>query len=119
MEVIATSHEWGYVSMEQVSRPSTLQIKKFRLIVARQHYYGTSTDGHDFDFKFRYNGFLHKKDGIWKWIQEHVSFPANIATRQADFTCNQDAGEHLMMKNDDNVKRDAVTGSVKSGASHS
>lgn len=70
-----------------------------------QHYYGTSTDGHDFDFKFRYTGLLRKRDGVWKWIEEHVSFPVNIATRTADFTCNQDAGEHIMMKEEDNEKR--------------
>lgn len=48
---------------------------------------------------------LHKVDGMWKWVQEHVSFPVNIATRQGDFTCCQDAGEHLRMKDEDNLKR--------------
>ncbi|KAH7110700.1 hypothetical protein EDB81DRAFT_894654 [Dactylonectria macrodidyma] len=91
MEIIATAPDWGYCNMEQ-------------------HYFGTSTDGHEFDFKFRYTGFLRKINGTWKWIQEHVSFPANIATQKADFTCNQDAGEHLKMKDEDNEKRDAGTG---------
>ncbi|KAH7020412.1 hypothetical protein EDB80DRAFT_882445 [Ilyonectria destructans] len=79
MEIIATAPDWGYVNMEQ-------------------HYYGTSSDGHDFDFKFRYTGFLHKKDGSWKWIQEHLSFPVDIASRKADFTCNQSATDHLKVR---------------------
>ena len=78
-----------------------------------QHYYGMSTDGHDFNFKFRYTGFLHKKDGVWQWVQEHVSFPANIATRKAAFTCNQDAGEHIMMQDEDNVKRDEASSNLQ------
>lgn len=71
----------------------------------KQHYWGTSTDGHDFDFKFRYTGILHKKDGVWKWIEEHVSFPVNIATQKADLTCSLDAGENIMMDDQDNAAR--------------
>lgn len=64
-----------------------------------------STDGHDFDFKFRYTGILRKKDGVWKWIQEHVSFPVNVATQKGDLTCSLDAGENLRMNEADNKKR--------------
>ncbi|OAG34702.1 hypothetical protein AYO21_11137 [Fonsecaea monophora] len=89
MEIIATAPDFGFCNMEQ-------------------HYYGVSTDGHKFDFKFRYTGLLKKRDGVWRWIQEHVSFPANIATQMADFTCSQDAGEHLRMKDEDNKKREEL-----------
>ncbi|KAH7068620.1 hypothetical protein FB567DRAFT_585050 [Paraphoma chrysanthemicola] len=94
MEVIATTPEWGFVNMDQ-------------------HYYGTSSDGHEFDFKFRMTGILRKTNGRWKWIQEHVSFPANIADQKADFTLSSDAGEHLRMRNEDNEKRNEETGNFK------
>ncbi|KIW30209.1 uncharacterized protein PV07_05968 [Cladophialophora immunda] len=89
MEVIAASPDMGFVNMFQ----------------AGSHYWGTTTDGHDFDFKFRYTGILRKKDGIWKWIEEHVSFPVNVATQKGDLTCSLDAGENLRMDDKDNEKR--------------
>ena len=50
-----------------------------------------------------------EREGVWKWIEEHVSFPASIATRLADFICNQDAGEHIMMKNEENKSRSDIS----------
>ncbi|KAH8812867.1 hypothetical protein F5884DRAFT_751167 [Xylogone sp. PMI_703] len=85
MEIIATSKDFGYCNMEQ-------------------HYWGTTTSNEPFDFKFRITGLLRKRDGVWKWVHEHVSFPVNVATRTADFTCNMDAGEHLRMNDEDNAK---------------
>ncbi|CZR53545.1 uncharacterized protein PAC_03424 [Phialocephala subalpina] len=85
MEIIAVAKDFGYVTMEQ-------------------HYWGTSTDGNDFDFTFRITSNLRKRGGKWKWVHEHVSFPVNIATRTADFTCSQYATEHLKINDEDNVK---------------
>jgi hypothetical protein len=42
---------------------------------------------------------------VWKWVFEHVSFPVDVATKLADFTCNQHAGEHLKMGDEDVEKR--------------
>jgi len=85
MEIIAVSKDFGYCTMEQ-------------------HYWGTTTDGKDFDFTFRISSNLRKRDEKWKWVHEHVSFPVNIATRIADFTCSQHASEHLKMSDEDNIK---------------
>lgn len=97
MEIIAVAKDFGYCTMEQVRVTRYLQIMLATNHIF-QHYWGTSTDGHDFDFKFRITSLLKKIDGRWKWVHEHVSFPVNIATKIADFTCSQHATEHLKMK---------------------
>lgn len=85
------------------STESVVEIMTYNRI---KHYWGTSTDRNDFDFKFRITGLLRKRDGKWKWVHEHVSFPVNVATRIADFTCSQHASEHLKMNDEDNIKLD-------------
>lgn len=38
-------------------------------------------------------------------MQEHVSFPVNVATQKGDLTCSLDAGENLKMDDADNEAR--------------
>ncbi|KAL1631252.1 hypothetical protein SLS54_000011 [Diplodia seriata] len=55
-----------------------------------QHTWGTA-GGVPFDTAFRRTGVARKnKAGEWKWIHEHLSFPTDMKTRQADFTANLD-----------------------------
>jgi ketosteroid isomerase-like protein len=71
LEVFATSKRSGYATMVQRLR-------------------GTSTDGKQFDMRYRITGILVKKSGKWQWVHEHVSFPVNMATKEADFTSSVD-----------------------------
>ncbi|EXJ68170.1 uncharacterized protein A1O5_08785 [Cladophialophora psammophila CBS 110553] len=69
LEIVATSKQTGYATMIQ-------------------RYWGTGTDGREFSFTFRMTSLLRKVEGgQWKWIHEHVSFPADLETGKADFTC--------------------------------
>jgi ketosteroid isomerase-like protein len=105
MEIIAVSKDFGYCTMEQVGSCSIKPTSQTQLLILDlQHYWGTTTDGNDFDFKFRISSNLRKRDEKWKWVHEQVSFPVNIATQIADFTCSQHATEHLKMKHEDNIK---------------
>jgi ketosteroid isomerase-like protein len=79
LEIVATSKDFGYSTMIQ-------------------RYWGTSTDGHDFDFTFRITGLLRKKEGKWKWVHEHVSFPVDMVTQKGDFTCGLDASTSLYLE---------------------
>jgi ketosteroid isomerase-like protein len=54
-----------------------------------QHTWGTAA-GTPFDTAFRRTGTAKKKDGKWKWIYEHFSYPAYIKTGKADFTASLD-----------------------------
>lgn len=49
-----------------------------------QHTWGKA-GGDSFDITFRRTGVAKKKNGTWKWIHEHLSFPVNMATRLADY----------------------------------
>ncbi|ETN40974.1 uncharacterized protein HMPREF1541_05254 [Cyphellophora europaea CBS 101466] len=68
LEIVATSPESGYGTMVQ-------------------RYWGIGSDGKEFSFTFRMTSLLRKIDGRWKWIHEHVSFPADLVTGQSDLTC--------------------------------
>jgi ketosteroid isomerase-like protein len=71
LEIFATSKTSGYATMVQ------------RLI-------GKSADGKEFTMIYRITGVLSKENGVWKWVHEHVSFPVNMATKEADFTSSID-----------------------------
>ncbi|OQU97042.1 SnoaL-like domain-containing protein [Cladophialophora immunda] len=57
-----------------------------------QHTWGKA-GGDPFNITFRRTGIARKKDGQWKWIHEHLSFPVNMATGQADYNCESKALE--------------------------
>lgn len=52
-----------------------------------QHTWG-SAGGTPFSTAFRRTGIARKKDGKWKWIHEHLSFPCDMNTQKADFTAS-------------------------------
>lgn len=54
---------------------------------------------------FAITGFFTKRTASGNGFKNMFNSRANIATRQANLTCHQDAGEHFMMRNDDNAKR--------------
>lgn len=54
-----------------------------------QHTWGTA-GGTPFDTTFRRTGIAKKRDGKWKWIHEHLSYPVDMKTGKADFTCGLD-----------------------------
>jgi hypothetical protein len=64
-----------------------------------QHTWGKA-GGEPFNITFRRTGIARKKDGQWKWIHEHLSFPVNMATRQADFNCDSNALDSFKFQND-------------------
>ncbi|KAK5259734.1 hypothetical protein LTR20_010673 [Exophiala xenobiotica] len=68
LEIVAVSKDFGYAT--------TLQ-----------RYWGTGTDGNEFSFTFRMTCLLRKINGQWKWIHEHVSFPADLESGKSDWTC--------------------------------
>lgn len=65
LEIIAVSKTFGYTTMFQ-------------------HYWGRTSSGDEFDFTYRITSQLAKLDGKWKWVHEHLSFPVDVATGQAD-----------------------------------
>ena len=67
LEVTATSPTSGYSTMIQRLR-------------------GKSADGKPFEMTYHISANLVKKNGVWKWVHEHVSFAVNMATKEADFT---------------------------------
>ncbi|KAF8856083.1 hypothetical protein BDZ45DRAFT_804455 [Acephala macrosclerotiorum] len=71
LEVTATSPTSGFSTMIQRLR-------------------GKSADDKPFEMVYRISANLTKKDGAWKWVHEHVSFPVNMATKEADFTSSID-----------------------------
>ncbi|KAK7206974.1 hypothetical protein BZA70DRAFT_270134 [Myxozyma melibiosi] len=72
LEVFATSKTSGYATMVQRLR-------------------GKSRDDKPFTMIYRITGLLTKTDeGNWQWVHEHVSFPVNMATKEADFTSSID-----------------------------
>ncbi|KAH7020058.1 hypothetical protein EDB80DRAFT_771831 [Ilyonectria destructans] len=88
LEVYATSPTSGWSSMVQ-------------------RYWGKSTDGVDFDFTFRITGILQKKDGGWRFVHEHVSFPVDMKTQKADFSCGLEASVALYIGKDrDQAEKD-------------
>ena len=68
LEIVATSKTTGYATL-------------------MQRFWGTGTDGKEFSLTFRLTSLLKKVDGKWKWIHEHVSFPVDLDSAQADLTC--------------------------------
>ncbi|KAJ2898109.1 uncharacterized protein MKZ38_004168 [Zalerion maritima] len=75
MEVTAISKEWAYSTMIQ-------------------HTWG-SAGGVQFDTAFRRTGIARKnlENGEWRWVHEHLSFPADMKTGKADFTASLDPVE--------------------------
>jgi len=51
---------------------------------------GKSSDGKPFEMTYRITAILVKQSGVWRWVHEHVSFPVNMSTREADFTSSID-----------------------------
>jgi ketosteroid isomerase-like protein len=76
LEVTAVNRDFGYSTMVQ-------------------HYWGKTSDNHDFDFTYRVTALFRRIDGKFKWSHEHLSFPVDIATRKADFNSEIDALDSL------------------------
>lgn len=79
LEVVAISSDWGYAT-------------------AYQNYYGTAKDGETFDLTYRTTSIMRKIDGVWKYVHEHYSFPANMATGKTDFTSGLKVEENISLK---------------------
>ncbi|KAH7351461.1 hypothetical protein BKA66DRAFT_553878 [Pyrenochaeta sp. MPI-SDFR-AT-0127] len=79
VEVVAVTTDFGYVT-------------------AVQRYWGKATDGNDFDFTFRTTSLLRKRDGDWKYVHEHFSFPIDMATQRADLTNGGDVNSAMSLQ---------------------
>ncbi len=49
-----------------------------------QHFTGKTADGKPVDITFRQTDVLHKVNGEWKILHQHISVPVNMQTGQAD-----------------------------------
>jgi ketosteroid isomerase-like protein len=49
-----------------------------------QHLTATSADGKPVDITFRQTDFLHKVNGQWKILHQHISVPIDMATGKAE-----------------------------------
>jgi len=56
-----------------------------------------ATDGVAFNCTFRMSLF-RRRDGQWKFVHEHSSFPCNMATRAADFTSGLKVSDKFSME---------------------
>ena len=51
-----------------------------------QRFTGTDKNGKPIDLTFRVSDGYKKINGKWKIVQEHISFPVDVATGKADFS---------------------------------
>lgn len=51
-----------------------------------QYYKGRTRDGQEFEMAFRATDGLRKRDGEWKIVHEHLSFPIDMTTREGQMT---------------------------------
>lgn len=65
---------------------------------AIQRYWGTASDGNEFDFRFRTTSLVRKTSEGWKYVHEHFSFPVNMATQKADLTSGLVAAKAMDLK---------------------
>lgn len=49
-----------------------------------QTFSGVDSEGRDFTFRFRATNGMRRIDGRWRIVHEHLSFPVDMETRQAD-----------------------------------
>ena len=47
---------------------------------------------------FRRTGIAKKRDGKWKWIHGHISYPADMKTGKADFTASLDPQKEFKLQ---------------------
>ncbi|KAM0334381.1 hypothetical protein ACHAQA_001407 [Verticillium albo-atrum] len=81
---------WNDGQMEYKDIEVTALSKEYAFSTMIQHTWGTA-GGVAFDTAFRRTGIAKKNsEGQWKWIHEHLSFPTDMATKQADFTSSLD-----------------------------
>lgn len=59
--------------------------KKLAFVTMVQHYFGKDEKGKNSEMIFRVTDCLKKKDGKWRIVHEHLSFPVDLATGKADF----------------------------------
>ncbi|KAI9839497.1 MAG: hypothetical protein M1819_002122 [Sarea resinae] len=78
---------WVDGHMEYKDLEITVVSPDFAYSTMLQHTWGTA-GGSAFDTAFRRTGIAKKRDGKWKWIHEHLSFPVDMKTRQGDFTAS-------------------------------
>ncbi|KAH8754444.1 hypothetical protein BGZ57DRAFT_945013 [Hyaloscypha finlandica] len=80
---------WGDGQMDFKDIEITCLSKDSAFSTMIQHTWGTA-GGTPFDTTFRRTGIAKKRNGKWKWIHEHLSYPADMKTGKADFTCGLD-----------------------------
>ncbi|KAH7024108.1 hypothetical protein EDB80DRAFT_808341 [Ilyonectria destructans] len=81
---------WNDGNMDYKDIEVTALSKEYAFSTMIQHTWGTA-GGVPFDTAFRRTGIARKnKDGQWKWIHEHLSFPTDMKTQKADFTASLD-----------------------------
>ena len=64
-----------------------------------QRYVGKVQTGQSFDLTYRITSLLKKSGGKWKFVHEHLSFPADLLTQKANFSSD-------MKVKDENYKFD-------------
>ncbi|KAI8714824.1 SnoaL-like domain-containing protein [Fusarium sp. LHS14.1] len=81
---------WNDGHMEYKDFEVTALSKEYAFSTMIQHTWGTA-GGVPFDTAFKRTGIARKNSqGEWKWIHEHLSFPTDMKTKQADFTASLD-----------------------------
>jgi ketosteroid isomerase-like protein len=59
---------------------------KFGFARSVQHFTAKTADGKPVDITFRQTDVLHKVNGEWKIMHQHISVPVNLKTGQADMS---------------------------------
>ncbi|KAL1618955.1 hypothetical protein SLS56_010326 [Neofusicoccum ribis] len=81
---------WNDGNMEFKDVEVTVLSPEYAYSTMIQHTWG-SAGGVPFDTAFRRTGIARKNEaGEWKWIHEHLSFPTDMKTKEADFTASLD-----------------------------
>ncbi|OCL12745.1 hypothetical protein AOQ84DRAFT_352372 [Glonium stellatum] len=88
---------WNDGYMEYKDLEITVLSKEFAYSTMIQHTWGTA-GGTPFDTAFRRTGIARKNEGRWRWIHEHLSFPAGMMTKMADFTASLDPEEAFKLQ---------------------
>jgi ketosteroid isomerase-like protein len=80
---------WNDGQMEFKDLEITAVSPDFAYSTMIQHTWGTA-GGVPFDTAFRRTGIARKspRDGKWRWVHEHLSFPVDMKTQKADFTAS-------------------------------
>ncbi|KAL4810338.1 hypothetical protein BDV18DRAFT_156706 [Aspergillus unguis] len=89
---------WNDGQMEFKDLEITALAEDFAYSTMIQHTWG-SAGGTPFSTAFRRTGIARRNaQGEWRWIHEHLSFPTDMKTKQADFTALLDPGKGFKLQ---------------------